>query len=178
MINIKNKKFKYFLVSFYEFIMSICFILPRFRFLNKFKSAILRIQGAKVGKRIVYYPGIRIIPGRNVEIGDDVDFALGVMVTTKYGVKIGKRVLIGFGAKILSGYHIIPPGSGRIFDTGDNGSKIIIEDDVWIGANSIILDGVHIGEGAIIAAGCVVNKDVPSFAVVGGVPAKIIKYRN
>lgn len=49
--------------------------------------------------------------------------------------------------------------------------------DVWVGANAIIMDGVNIGNGAIIAAGAVVVKDVPAFAIVGGVPAKIIKYR-
>ncbi len=52
-----------------------------------------------------------------------------------------------------------------------------IGNDVWIGANVLILDGVTIGNGAIIAAGAVVTKDVPPYAVVGGVPAKIIKYR-
>lgn len=54
---------------------------------------------------------------------------------------------------------------------------IVIKHDVWIGARSIILDGVVIGTGAIIAAGAVVTKDVPPYAIVGGVPAQIIKYR-
>jgi acetyltransferase-like isoleucine patch superfamily enzyme len=50
-------------------------------------------------------------------------------------------------------------------------------DDVWIGANSTILKGVHIGEGAVVAAGSLVNKDVPRYSIVAGVPAKVIKYR-
>lgn len=54
---------------------------------------------------------------------------------------------------------------------------IDIGNDVWIGANAIILDGVSIGDGAIIGAGAVVNKNVPPYAIVGGVPAKIIRYR-
>ena len=54
---------------------------------------------------------------------------------------------------------------------------IVIEDDVWIGTRVTILSGVRIGQGAIIAAGAVVNKDVPPYAIVGGIPAKIIKYR-
>lgn len=54
---------------------------------------------------------------------------------------------------------------------------VIVEDDVWIGYGATILSGVHIGQGAVIAAGAVVNKDVPPYAIVGGVPAKIIKYR-
>ena len=54
---------------------------------------------------------------------------------------------------------------------------IIIDDDVWIGARSTIMSGVHVGQGAVIAAGSVVTKDVPPYAIVGGVPAKIIKMR-
>lgn len=59
------------------------------------------------------------------------------------------------------------------------GSKgdIVIADDVWVGYGAIITSGVTIGQGAVIAAGAVVTKDIPSYAVVGGCPAKIIKYR-
>lgn len=62
------------------------------------------------------------------------------------------------------------------FEAGSKGD-IIVKDDVWIGLNSIILSGVTIGQGAIIGAGSVVTKDVPPYAIVGGNPAKIIKYR-
>lgn len=63
--------------------------------------------------------------------------------------------------------------SGESFSKGD----IIVEDDVWIGFGAIIMSGVHIGQGAVVAAGAVVTKDVPPYAIVGGVPARIIKYR-
>jgi acetyltransferase-like isoleucine patch superfamily enzyme len=56
-------------------------------------------------------------------------------------------------------------------------SPIVIQDDVWIGASAIVLDGVTIGQGAVVAAGSVVTKDVPPYAIVGGIPAKILKYR-
>lgn len=61
----------------------------------------------------------------------------------------------------------------------ESGSKgnIVVGDDVWIGYRAIILSGVHIGQGAVIAAGSVVTKNVPPYAIVGGNPAKIIKYR-
>lgn len=59
------------------------------------------------------------------------------------------------------------------FSKGD----IVVGDDVWIGYGATIMSGVHIGQGAVVAAGAVVTKDVPPYAIVGGVPAKVIKYR-
>lgn len=59
------------------------------------------------------------------------------------------------------------------FGKGD----IIVDDDVWIGYGATIMSGVHIGQGAVVAAEAVVTKDVPPYAIVGGVPAKVIKYR-
>ncbi|MDE6871395.1 MAG: CatB-related O-acetyltransferase [Bacteroidales bacterium] len=55
--------------------------------------------------------------------------------------------------------------------------QVTIGNDVWIGARAMILDGVCVGDGAVIGAGAVVTKDVPPYAIVGGVPAKIIKFR-
>jgi acetyltransferase-like isoleucine patch superfamily enzyme len=55
--------------------------------------------------------------------------------------------------------------------------EVVIEDDCWIAANAVILAGVRIGKGAVVAAGSVVNEDVPAYAVVAGVPARVIKSR-
>ena len=55
--------------------------------------------------------------------------------------------------------------------------NIVVDDDVWIGYGATILSGVHISQGAVIAAGAVVTHDVPPYAIAGGVPAKVIKYR-
>lgn len=60
---------------------------------------------------------------------------------------------------------------------GVSKGDIIVDDDVWIGYGATIMSGVHISQGAVIAAGAVVTKDVPPYAIVGGVPAKVIKYR-
>lgn len=68
---------------------------------------------------------------------------------------------------------LIPHHCNEAVSKGD----IIVEDDVWIGYGSIIMSGVRIGQGAVIAAGAVVTRDIPPYAIVGGVPAKIIKYR-
>lgn len=60
---------------------------------------------------------------------------------------------------------------------GISKGDIIVDDDIWIGYGATILSGVHIGQGAVVAAGAVVTSDVPPYAIVGGVPAKVIKYR-
>ena len=152
-------------------------LLPRVLFFSELKVYILRLVGAKVGKRTTIYPSVWIFPGKGLECGNDVDFALGVIVTTNGGVTIGNRVLLGYRTQILSANHRIPEGKGRIFGAGHDQAPVSIGDDVWLGANSIVLPGVNIGEGAIVAAGSVVTKDVAAFTIVGGIPAKIIKNR-
>lgn len=71
------------------------------------------------------------------------------------------------------------PFKAKFFNGQDAVSKgdIVVDDDVWFGYGATILSGVHIGQGAVIAAGAIVTKDVPPYAIVGGSPAKIIKYR-
>lgn len=166
------------MVVTYELISKVIFSLPRFMLLSHIKKLLLIIVGAKFGQRTVFYPGVWIQPGMNLTVGDDVDFALDVLVTTKGGVTIGNRVLIGYRTQILSSNHSIPNRSERIFDSGHSYAPVFIEDDVWIGANCTILPGVTIGEGAVVAAGSVVTKDIPKFSISAGVPAKVIKMRD
>ncbi|HKU28106.1 MAG TPA: acyltransferase [Candidatus Sulfotelmatobacter sp.] len=170
---------KYLLVVLVETISWMVFKLPRFRLMNAMKSYYLRVVfGARIGRRVVYYPGIWIFTGRNLTVGDDVDFAHGVLVTTGGGLQIGSRTLIGYGARILTSNHRIPPVPERIFDAGHDEAPVVIGSDVWIGSNAIVLPGVTIGEGAVIAAGSVVTKDVAAWSIVGGVPAKTIRMRQ
>ncbi len=102
-------------------------------------------------------------------------------------VKIGKFCSIADGVKFVFGEHRLNQVSTFPFRAvclkqetySDATSKghITIENDVWIGANAIVLSGVHIGNGAVIAAGALISKSVPAYAVVGGVPARLIRYR-
>lgn len=168
-----------FVIASYETLSYLVFALPRHKLLfNPIKRLYLLLHGSKVGKYVTFYPGIKISPGTNIQLGDHVDLAWDVLITTRGGVSIGDRTLVGYGTKILSSNHIVPAVPGRIFESGHEAKPIHIDKDVWIGANCIILAGVTIGEGAIVAAGSVVTKDIQPYIVVGGVPAKVIKQRD
>jgi acetyltransferase-like isoleucine patch superfamily enzyme len=169
---------KNFFVALYEILLVTVFNFPRGLFFSSVKVFFLGLVGAKIGKRTVVYPNVWIFPGKGLVVGDDVDIALGVIITTNGGVEIGDRSLIGYRAQILSANHNIPENKGRIFGAGHNKAKVVIGEDCWIGANAIILPGVEIGEGSVVAAGSVVTKSVPPFTIVAGVPAKKISQRN
>ena len=134
-------------------------------------------MGAKFGKGVVIYPGVWINPGRNLIVGNDVDLAKDVLITTSGGVRIGDRTLIGYRTQIISINHSIPPVGEPFPISGDDPGEVVIGNDVWIGASCIITPGVTIGEGAVIAAGSVVTKNVDANSIVAGVPAKLIKMR-
>ena len=96
---------------------------------------------------------------------------------------IGDHVVFGPHVSIRGGDHRFDIIGKYVDEVGDNDkmpendADVIFEGDNWIGMNVTILKGVTIGRGAIIAAGAVVNKNVPRYAIVGGIPAKILKYR-
>lgn len=173
----KPGKVKGFVVVSYETVMSILFSLPRYELFNSIKSLFLKLNGARIGKRVVFYPGVWIAPGRNLDIGNDVTLAGGVIIGTAGLVKIGDRSLIGFRTTIISGNHAVPPNRGRIFEAGFVRQPVVIGNDVWVGANVTILPGRTIGDGAVVAAGSVVTKNVGPFTVVGGNPAKLLRQR-
>lgn len=169
---------RHFLVVSYEAVMRFVLNLPRFKWCIFLKCFLLKRMGAKFGKRTTIYPGTWITPGKNLIVGDDVDIALEVLITTAGGVEIGDRTLIGYRTQIISSNHSIPSNRGRIFGSGHEEKKVVIDRDVWIGAGCLILPGVHIGEGAVVAGGSVVTRDVKPFAIVAGVPAKEIRERT
>ncbi|MDR4459374.1 MAG: acyltransferase [Nitrospirales bacterium] len=178
MIQLQPGILKNFLVISYETIMVMLFSLPRFRMLNVIKSLFLKLNGAIIGERVVFYPGVWIAPGRNLAIGDDVDLALNVQIETSGGVTIGERTLIGYGTKIFSRNHTVPANHADIFDAGHSKKPVFIGKNVWLGANVIVLPGRTIGDGAVVGAGSVVTKDVAAFTIVAGNPAKVIRARE
>jgi acetyltransferase-like isoleucine patch superfamily enzyme len=94
------------------------------------------------------------------------------------GIEIGNAVRIATQTVMVAANHIFKDPSKQIRLQGIRAKGIKIKDDVWIGAGVRIMDGVVIGKGCVIGAGAVVTKSVPDFAIVAGVPAKIIKWRK
>lgn len=110
--------------------------------------------------------------GSDVTIGRDSQFFPSFHAKETY-IKIGNNVRIGPSVKFLAAGH-----DYRYLSLPDTGASITVSDNVWIGANSLILQGVTIGEGAVIAAGSIVNKSIPAYTTNAGVPAKPIKKRE
>lgn len=128
---------------------------------NVFKRNVFINEGSIIGNYNYFGSNVsvtRSVIGSYCSIAPNVCIGPGEHVVTNVSTCIRIMTAIGISEEL-------------------DAKECIIGNDVWIGTNAVVLRGVTIGDGAIIAAGAVVNKDVPPFAIVGGVPARIIKYR-
>lgn len=133
----------------------------------------------KIGKSSeVLYGVICMTYGGSIEIGENCSINPYTVLYGHGGLKIGNNVLIAGHCLIIPANHKFENLNIPINSQGESRKGIIIEDNVWIGAGCRILDGVTIGSGSIVAAGAVVNNNVPENSIVGGVPAKIIRTRS
>ena len=130
---------------------------------NIFEAELVEVGKASYGDLniISFANNAKLIIGTFVSIAQEVSFILDAEHYTNH----------------LSTYPFKVKYLGIEKQEAFSKGNIVVEDDVWIGYRSTIMSGVHIGKGAIIAAGSLVTKDVPAYAIVGGVPAKVIKYR-
>ena len=138
-----------------------------------------------------------ILRGKNISIGDNCFIDQNVMINSrggyfsvgkncsinsfskiscKGGVKFGNGVRIGSHFSLVASSHIFTDPEKNIHTQGLNYIGVTIGNNVWVGTRVTILDGVTIGNNCVIAAGAVVNKNVENNTIVGGVPAKLIKY--
>ncbi|MCO6450189.1 MAG: acyltransferase [Caldilineales bacterium] len=127
---------------------------------------------------VIECTGILTNLGKGLSIGDNSNLGDYNYVGAAGGVRIGENVLIGQGVRFHSENHVTERINAPIKSQGVTNSGIVVGDDVWLGSGVILLDGVKIGTGAVVAAGSVVTQDVLPYAIVGGVPAKLIKYRD
>lgn len=122
--------------------------------------------------------GFRITNPEKVRIGAHCDFNEGVFITGGGGVTIGDYVGLGPGVKIWSVNHRYADPEIPWMKQGYEMLQVVIEDDVWLGANCFVMPGTHIGRGSILSAGTVLMKSVPAFAIVAGNPGRIVGWRK
>lgn len=116
--------------------------------------------------------------GEELIIGDNVGIAANAFIAMRGKVTIGDNTIFGPGVSIHAENHNFSYLNTLIRKQGATRKGVTIGNDCWIGSKAVILDGVNIGNHVIVAAGAVVTKNVPDYAIVGGVPARIIKLRK
>src|SRR5665213_1808087 len=131
------------------------------------------IDGLKIGKGSTLHMGTRFYDQKNIIIGKDSIIGEGAVLDGRDDLVIGDHVDIASEVMIYNAEHDINDAqfSAKV-------APVFIKDYVFIGPRAIVLPGVTIGKGAVVAAGAVVTKDVPDFAIVGGVPARVVGERQ
>lgn len=162
------------------FYYSIASRLPNYSFPGGFFFNQLRVSSMrgfmKIGKHNRIMRLVYVGNGQNIKIGSNCRIN---EKTRLDNVKIGNHVMIARESVILGKTHQVKSTESPMERQGNiNLPQTIIEDDVWLGLRTAVMPGIRIGRGSIIGAGAVVTKDVNRYAVVGGVPAKLIKYRK
>lgn len=147
-------------------------IIKKYKKIKQNKQLGLK-SGSNVELGHFVYPE-NIIIENNVHIGDNANmYAIGG-ITIKSGTIISSRITIHTSNHNYNSDDLQSlPYDGRSYL-----KEVIINENVWIGDNCMICPGVNIGEGAVVAMGSIVTKDIPPYAIAGGNPAKVIKYRN
>ncbi|MES5098719.1 acyltransferase [Agrobacterium sp. BA1120] len=133
----------------------------------------------KAGSKCRIRRGAMLIPyGGDIIIGNDFSLNPYSVLYGQGGLKIGNDVRIAAGCVVIPSNHIFSDANKPIRLQKISKLGIVIEDDVWIGANVTVLDGSHISKGCVIAAGAVVRGRTEPYGIYGGVPAKLIKMRG
>lgn len=159
-----------------------------------------RSQFARIGQNVIIEEGVLVFHPENVELGDGVYVGHYTILKGYYSgrmligdgtwigqqcffhsagdLSIGRNVGIGPGVKIITSFHADEGVSKPILHSRIQFAPVVIEDDADIGVGSVVLPGVHIGKGAQVGAGAVVASNVPPYAIVAGVPARLLRTRE
>jgi maltose O-acetyltransferase len=142
-----------------------------------------KIQNLRYQKNVICAWGVKVYPSKFITIGKNTFLGRGVVISTSNSgssrISIGCDVMLAQDVMVIGGNHNIQLGNTPMNKLGEGKQgPIIIGNDVWLGARSIVLTGVTIGDGAVIGAGSVVTKSVPANAIAVGNPAKVIGVRR
>ena len=132
-----------------------------------------RLAGMKIGSGSTFHMGAKFYNPRNIMVGKDTIIGEGAVLDGRDTLVIGDHVDMASEVMIYNSQHDIHSSDFHAIS-----EKVTIDDYVFIGPRAIILPGVHLGKGAVVGAGAVVTKDVEAYAIVGGIPAKVIGERK
>lgn len=154
------------------------------RIISRLLMILFRSLFCEIGKNVVFDPLSSIFSYKTISIGNNVGIGpRACMIASLSHIYIGNNVAIAPNVTIRGGNHRFDIIGKSIANYSDYDKRniddepVFIEDDCWIGTNVTILKGVTIGRGSIVAAGAVVNTNCPPYSIVGGVPAKVKKFR-
>lgn len=147
-----------------------------YRTLNRHANA-----GIFLGNDVLLLEQVRLLMGEDdtrLDLGNRVIVNVGCYLSGEGGLSLADDVIVGPHARLLSAGHGIDGGDPVIWKNPLTGAPIVVESGAWIGGGATVLPGVRIGRGAVVGAGSVVTRDVPPFAIVGGNPARLLRYRE
>lgn len=139
---------------------------------------LLKSVAKSCGDAVGVYSNVYLLNPQNLSLGNNVTIQPMCYIEASGQIRIGNDVSLAHGVTIMSETHVYGDQYTPFKNQGMIYRSVEIGDDVWIGAKATILAGIKIGNGAIVGANAVVTKDVPDYAIVAGVPAKVIKYRG
>lgn len=131
-----------------------------------------RLTGKTIDEKFRMFPPFYTDFGKNITFGKNIFVNSCCHFQDQGGIEIGDNALIGHNVVFATINHDLLPENNRV----NHYAPIKVGSNVWIGSNATILSGVTVGEWAVVAAGAVVTNDVPPYAIVGGVPAKVLKF--
>lgn len=141
------------------------------------RYACLKKLAKKCGENIAVFPSVYLKGVENLELGDNISIHPMCYIDSTGGIAIKSNVSIAHSTTILSSEHIYSDPSINIKDQGLRFKSTVIDENVWIGCGCRILAGTNIEQGSILAAGSVLNKNIESNSIYGGIPAKLLKRR-
>ena len=166
--------------------------------LGRVRAAILRMRGARIGAKSSVGARLTVFRTKSITLGTRVEIEHDVFLKTISGsLTVGDYAFIGRGCEIdvalavtIGAHTLLAPNvfitdhthnharARKLDEQGNRAAAVVIGSDAWIGAHAVVLAGVTIGDGAIVGAGAVVTKDVAPYAIVAGVPARVIGSRS